>query len=70
MPKESQIMSSVSSVLNYIKSQIAADLLAAKQSNTLDLEVEQIEKISRIVQTSIESNFGKSCDEIIKACQE
>ena len=70
MSKESQIMASVSSVLSYIKSQIGTDLLQAKNGKIINLDNDQIEKLSRVIQTSIDANFNKSCGEIIKACQE
>lgn len=61
---KSDVMRSVASSIDFIKSQIASDLLTAKSQNMLDLEIDQIKKIARIVESSIEKSFIKTSSQI------
>ena len=58
------VMRSVASSIDFIKSQIASDLLTAKSQNMLELEIDQIKKIARIVESSIERSFSKTSSQI------
>jgi len=64
MVKETDVMVNVASMINFIKSQIPKDLMEAKNNNIIDLDMEQLQKLTSIVETSIQSNFVKGSTEI------
>jgi hypothetical protein len=49
----------LSEFLSYIKDQVRIDLLKANAKNIIKVEGEQLEKVSKIISLSIESNFIK-----------
>lgn len=49
----------LSEFLSYIKDQVRIDLLKSNAKNIIDIEAEQLEKVSKVVSLSIESNFIK-----------
>ena len=61
---ESNVMTKVASVINFIKSQTKNDLVKAKNANLITIENSDLEKICNVIQTSIQSNFVKSSSEI------
>ena len=64
MVKETDVMISVASMINFIKSQIPKDLMEAKNKNIIDVDMEQLQKLTSIVETSIQNNFVKASTEI------
>jgi len=64
MVKETDVMVNVASMINFIKSQIPKDLMEAKNNNIIDLDMEQLQKLTSIVETSIQSSFVKGSTEI------
>jgi len=64
--EESSLMSSVSNVIDFIKSQTKQDLIEAKNREMIKLDVNELEKISRIIETSIQNGFVKSSSEITR----
>ena len=58
------IMRSVASSIDFIKSQIANDLMTAKSKDIIDLDIEQLKKITTIVESSIERSFIKTSGQI------
>ena len=62
--KESEVMAKISNLINFIKSQISSDLLKAKNSDLITADMEQLQRISSIVETSIQTNFIKSSKEV------
>ena len=49
----------LSEFLSYIKDQVRIDLLKSNAKNIIDIEAEELEKVSKVVSLSIESNFIK-----------
>ena len=49
----------LSEFLSYIKNQVRIDLLKSNAKNLINLENDQLEKVSKVVSLSIESNFIK-----------
>tara|TARA_Y100000992_G_scaffold302045_1_gene274703 strand:- start:5752 stop:5988 length:237 start_codon:yes stop_codon:yes gene_type:complete len=60
----SEVMGSVASSIEFIKSQIANDLLLAKNSKLIDVDHDQLRKISRIIESSITKSFIKTSGQI------
>ncbi len=60
----SEVMSAIASSIDFIKNQIAIDLMEAKNKNLIDLDHNNIKKLSSIVESSIASSFIKSAGQI------
>ena len=67
MSKETKVMQSVASVIDFIKTQIGNDLVTALSSDTIQVDKQELEKISRICKSSIDASFFKASDQIIKS---
>ena len=68
---ESKFMTNISENINFIKEQAAADLINFMMAdNDLKLEREKIQKIARVLQSSIEASFSKSSNNLSKIYQE
>ena len=59
-----QVMSAVASSLDFIKSQIGSDLLTAKNRGMIELDNDQLKKITSIIEGSITQSFFKSSGQI------
>jgi len=62
-----KVMTSVASTIDFIKSQIAIDLSQAKNSGMISFEKEDLEKLSRVIEISIQNSFIKSSGQIESA---
>jgi len=62
-----KVMTSVASTIDFIKSQIAIDLSQAKNSGMISLENEELKKLSRVIEISIQNSFIKSSGQIESA---
>ena len=60
----SEVMSAVASSIDFIKSQIAIDLMNAKSKNLIELNHDDIKKLSSIVESSITNSFIKASGQI------
>ena len=60
----SEVMSAIASSIDFIKSQIAIDLMNAKSKNLIDLDHSDIKKLSSIVESSITNSFIKASGQI------
>lgn len=58
-------MVAVSSSIDFIKSQIANDLIKAKNAGMINLEMNELKKITSVVETSIGQSFVKSSTSLI-----
>jgi len=58
------VMRAVASSIEFIKSQIANDLLEAKHKNLINLENDDLRKITSIVENSISTSFVKTSGQI------
>ena len=68
---ESKFMTSISENINFIKEQASIDVANFLMSdNNLKLEKNQVEKITRMLQASIEASFSKSSNNISRLYQE
>ena len=59
-----EVMSAVASSIDFIKSQIAIDLMNAKSKNLIELNHDDIKKLSSIVESSITNSFIKASGQI------
>ena len=60
----SEVMGAVASSIDFIKSQIAIDLINAKSKNLIDLDHSDIKKLASIVESSITNSFIKASGQI------
>lgn len=61
------VMTAVSSSIDFIKSQIANDLIKAKNAGMINVEMNELKKISSVVETSIGQSFVRSSSALIKS---
>jgi len=59
-----KVMRSVASSIEFIKSQIANDLMTAKNNKMIDLSIEDLQKVSSLVEASISNSFVKTSGQI------
>jgi len=67
MSIESDVMTGVSSMIDFIKSQISLNLNEANNKKIIDVDRRTLEKISRVVELSIQTSFIKSSGEVLTA---
>lgn len=60
----SEVMRAVASSIDFIKNQIAIDLMEAKSKNLIELDSNDIKKLSAIVESSITNSFVKTSGQI------
>lgn len=60
----SEVMSAVASSIDFIKNQIAIDLMEAKSKNLIELDNNDIKKLASIVESSITNSFIKASGQI------
>ncbi len=60
----SEVMRSVASSVDFIKSQIASDLVEAKNKKLIDLSQDDLRKIVSVVEGSITKSFIKTASQI------
>ena len=65
MSIESKVMTGVSSIVDFMKDQVASTLMEAKSRKMIDIDEVTLEKINNLVRGSIEASFIRSSDEII-----
>lgn len=61
------VMNAVANTVNFIKEQIAIDLLRAKSTGMIDHENDEMQKIVRVIEASITNSFVKSSSQIEQA---
>jgi hypothetical protein len=61
-----EVIASVSTLISFIKSKIATDLIEGKNKNVFDLEEEQLRKVNYIVNASIDKSFNQGLSGVIK----
>ena len=60
----SKVMSSVASTIDFIKEQVVTDLMMAKSAGMINYSNDELQKIARIVNTSIGNSFVKAASQI------
>ena len=70
MSSETEVMQSISSMMNFIKTHVCNNLVEANNRNIISLERKDLEAISNLVNTSIESGFGLSMNDVVSTIQE
>ncbi len=60
----SEVMRAIASSIDFIKNQIAVDLMEAKNKNLIELDRKDIKKLSSIVESSIANSFIKTSGQI------
>lgn len=61
---ESEVMSKVSSMISFIKSQTKQDVVVAKNKKMFDINEKDLEKVCNIIESCIQQNFIKSSVEV------
>lgn len=61
---ESEVMSKVSSMISFIKSQTKQDVVVAKNKKMFDINESDLEKVCNIIESCIQQNFIKSSVEV------
>ena len=64
-----ELMTAVSSVIDFIKEQVSSDLMRAKQVGMISQETDDLKRIARVVEQSITSSYTKSAGQIELAVQ-
>ena len=64
MSLESKIMPSISSMINFIKTQVKTSLVEANSKNIIDLEKDDLTKITNLIDMSIESAYVRGMNEV------
>lgn len=62
--KKNEVMSSVSQVISFIKERAEVDLKEALNRKMFNVEKSEIDKICKILQSSIDASFFKASDQI------
>jgi len=62
---ETQVMTKLASVVDFIKSKSVDDLIEANNKGLVSLEKEQLRVLSEVIKQSIQSSFLRSSDELI-----
>lgn len=57
-------MKAVASSIDFIKSQIANDLMTAKSQGLIELDNRDLQRVTNLVQASITQSFVKTSDQI------
>ena len=63
-PDVSKVMSSVSSVVSFMKEQVNSDLLEAKNKGNIDVSTEELRKICFYIESSMTNSFVKASGQI------
>jgi hypothetical protein len=61
---ESNVMTKVASIIEYIKNQTSKDIIQANNQKMINIDSNELQKLCSIIQTSIQSNFIKSSVEV------
>jgi len=69
MSAETKIMTSVSTVISFIKEKLRSDIVEAVNRNMIKIDKNEIQKTCNIIDASIEASFSKSADEIIRVAK-
>ena len=64
MNPETKLMIGISSVVSFMKDQVATTLIEANNSKTIDLKPIELERITNLVQASIQASFTKASTEV------
>lgn len=60
-----EVMTRLATVISFIKSKTVSDLIEAKNKGMIELDDEELKRLSEIIKTSIQNSFVRSADEII-----
>jgi len=69
MSAESKIMSSVSTVIRFIKERVRVDMQTATQNGTLNISKDDLEKTCNVIENSIETSFSRSMNEVVSVAK-
>lgn len=67
MSKEQAAMNNLMNMMSFIKERILSDLNEAKKAGMIDIDEQNIQKLSRVVTMSIDSSFSKSSSPVLKS---
>lgn len=65
MSVESKVMRSVANVVSYMKQQVVVDLLNASNKGLVKIEKSEIERLGRVIESSLDASFSRASNEII-----
>jgi soluble cytochrome b562 len=70
MSLESKIMTSVSSMMSFIKSKTKTDLVEASRKGIINIDIAMLEKTCNVVESSIESAYSRAMNEVLSTIKE
>ncbi len=62
---ETEVMTSVATIVDFIKQQVKKDIVKCKNEGYVDLDESDIQKLTNILDASIASAFSRSSTEVI-----
>jgi len=65
MSNETKIMTSVSTMISFIKSQVKNSLVEANNKKLVDLNHRELERVTNIIEASIETAYTRGASEVI-----
>lgn len=65
MSVESKVMRSVANVVSYMKQQVVVDLLNASNKGIVKMEKSEIERLGRVIESSLDASFSRASSEIV-----
>ena len=63
----SQVMSSVATVISFMKEQVVTDLMDAKNKGNINLEQDDLKKVCYYIETSLTNSFIRASGQIENA---
>ena len=60
----SQVMSSVATVISFMKEQVVSDLMDAKNKGNINLEQDDLKKVCYYIETSLTNSFIRASGQI------
>jgi hypothetical protein len=58
-------MRSVANVVSYMKQQVVVDLLNASNRGIVKMEKSEIERLGRVIESSLDASFSRASSEIV-----
>ena len=65
MSAETKVMSSVSTVITFIKEQVRIDMQRASQRGDINIDKNDLEKVCNVIESSIQASYSKSLGEVV-----
>ena len=69
MSAETKIMTSVSTVISFIKERVRIDMQHAAQKGLINMTHDELERTCNVIESSIEASFSRSMNEVVSAAR-